>query len=132
MESPKARRRPGSPGFWTALHGVLWLLTLPAIVLSPRLLSLFADFGVDLPGSAVLTLRVSRMALGLLPVYVGALALLLAIDYYALRAFFRDAYGRDLARLWSLAMAALPLGIVAFQAVSLGLVWFQIDGKLRG
>lgn len=118
---------------WTVLQGSFWLilLTLTAGII-PRFERIFMDFGVDLPGSALLTIRASRMVAQLLPMFVLLVAGILVLEFLALRSLRRDPQSRGVAGTGLLVMTALPLGLIAFHALTIGLVWLQIHEKLKG
>lgn len=129
MISPPNR----AAALWTTLHGILWVVpTLTLAVLMPRFLKTFTDYGLDLSGTTLLAVKVAGTIMFAWPIVLGALAILLGIDFAGTRIFLSRREDRETARLWIATMTALPLCLWLFSAVAIGLPLLELRRKIAG
>ena len=103
-----------------------------AIFITPRFEQIFSDYGVDLPSSTVTAITVSHVATRMLPVVALAFVGLLALDFYVIKALDSTEPRSGFLGRWVWMMTLIPLALLGFQLIAVGLVWLQLQGKLTG
>ena len=119
----------GSPRGWLIVHGLAWGAFLVGLALVMRRFeTVFADFGVDLPGFTVLLIKAAHVTnvLGV-PLFLG----LLAADWSVLKALARGGRSKEY-RAWSVLMLVVPGLLIAATIVGLALPLLTIMTRLTG
>lgn len=130
MVKPRSRM---SPEITVGLHGILWLIAIGFnLLLVPRLLSLFQDFGIDLPPGASVAFFVSNVVSRHMALVLLAFCALMALDWALLRVGERGHTRSWFPGLLSWAVLLLPVALLIFQVLTIGFVWWNLQGKLTG
>ena len=118
---------------WTAIHACLWLALIGGLVgIAPRMEGLFADYGVDLPRPARVVIQVSHVVLRRTVLALGAVAVLLVVDFLVAARLCGIPELRRSAIVWNLAMILAPFVLLAWAVLAFLMVLTTITGKLSG
>jgi type II secretory pathway component PulF len=125
-----AARSPWLPVFF---HELLWIgVGLLLYFVVPRFEAISADYGIDLPIMAVAVIKASRFVITYFWIALPVLLLLAPVDRAILVHLRRRPDGRRWAWIWSVSLAAFPLGACAFTLVAMAYALADLDHKLSG
>ncbi len=129
MRNEKESRsiRTLSPGKLVTFHGMLWIVLLVLMwQIVPRFEYIFAVRNIDLPVMTAWTIRLSHYYT-VSPPFIAALC---AVDLIVLIALCRNPKAALLRRLWLGLMLSVPLGIMAWTVLMVGLPWISLSHSL--
>jgi type II secretory pathway component PulF len=116
---------------WLTLHSLLWFsLFALAFFAVPRFKKIFMDFGVELPGSTVLTLCASDWVVDYFYLLPFVLAWPILADAAVTYVLYQE--GGSLRRAWLLFMIALPALVVVSAIITLLLPLADLGFELSG
>jgi type II secretory pathway component PulF len=121
--------RSRTPILMTILHAILWLALLAElIIVVPRCVDTFEDFGVALPAAAQCAITLSNFAARYLWLMLLMCIPILLASYAMMSLAGRRSRLSPI--LVGLAMAAIPLSLGLFVAVGIGIPMMQLINNL--